>query len=252
MKKWIGFLALIIPLFSTAQPVITFQNEIHDFGEIVEGKVATHEFVFTNTGNAPLIIQNVQASCGCTSPFWTKEPIMPGKTGTVKASYNSEGRPGPFHKSLTVTSNASNTPNKVLYIRGQVVSRDKKIYSDEEKARSPIAYAAKNVYKVGKLEVGQAGTAKVNVTNMGKSPLEFTDLQSMCGCVTFQVSKPSIAPGESAVVELTIRPRVEGPIKEEVTLHSNDILNQGLKIIIEGEAVPTMNRIMGGGSNPFK
>ena len=69
-----------------------------------------------------MIISNVQASCGCTTPKWTNEPVAPGKTGVITASYNSSGRPGPFTKSITVTSNAKSTP-KVLTINGVVEAK---------------------------------------------------------------------------------------------------------------------------------
>ena len=66
-----------------------------------------------------MVISNVQASCGCTTPKWTKEPIKPGESGAVTAIYNSKGRPGTFNKAITITSNAK-TPQKVLFIKGNV------------------------------------------------------------------------------------------------------------------------------------
>ena len=66
-----------------------------------------------------MVISNAQASCGCTTPDWTKEPVMPGKTGKVTASFNSQGRPGNFSKTVTVVSN-SETPQIVLTIKGEV------------------------------------------------------------------------------------------------------------------------------------
>lgn len=111
----------------TTQPeskaVISFECELHDFGHIPEGTIATFEFKLKNTGTDPLIITEVKASCGCTTPDWTKEPILPGKTGFVKASFNSKGRVGNFSKSITVTSNTKNSP-KVLTIKG-VVDKEK-------------------------------------------------------------------------------------------------------------------------------
>jgi hypothetical protein len=94
-----------------------FSNEVHDFGTVAEGPAADYEFQFKNTGKEPLIIETVHASCGCTTPSYSKEPIAPGKSGTIKASYNTVGRPGPFTKSITVTSNAG---TKVLTIKGSV------------------------------------------------------------------------------------------------------------------------------------
>lgn len=100
-------------------PEIQFEEESHEFGNIKEGTMATYEFKFKNTGKEPLILTNVQASCGCTTPSWTREPIAPGKSGVITATYNSNGRPGSFSKSITVTSNAQ-TATKVLSIRGFV------------------------------------------------------------------------------------------------------------------------------------
>ena len=96
-----------------------FETEVHDFGTVKEGVQAEHTFKFTNIGKEPLVITNVQASCGCTTPTWTKEPIKPGAQGSVTAIYNSKGRPGNFNKAVTVTSNAK-TPQKVLFIKGNV------------------------------------------------------------------------------------------------------------------------------------
>lgn len=97
---------------------IKFEKETHDFGAIPQGTPATYEFSFKNTGKTPLIITNASASCGCTTPDWTREPIKPGKTGTVKATYNAAS-PGSFTKSVTVVSNAKNS-TVILYLKGDV------------------------------------------------------------------------------------------------------------------------------------
>ena len=104
---------------AAAQPVdaIKFVSEIHDFGTIPEGPAADHEFVFTNTGKEPVIIQRAQPSCGCTTPSYSKDPILPGKTGSIKASYATQGRPNAFTKTITVVTNLG---TKVLTIKGNV------------------------------------------------------------------------------------------------------------------------------------
>ncbi|RYE23539.1 MAG: DUF1573 domain-containing protein [Sphingobacteriales bacterium] len=96
---------------------LAFKTEVHDFGTIAEGPAADYEFTFTNTGKEPILIQHVQASCGCTTPSYSKDPVLPGKQGSIKASYNTAGRPNAFTKTITVTSNAG---NKVLTIKGVV------------------------------------------------------------------------------------------------------------------------------------
>lgn len=84
--------------------VFAWDNTTHDFGKIKQGTPVTHEFKFTNTGKAPLVITNVQASCGCTTPAWTKDPVMPGGQGFIKATYNAASV-GAFNKTVTVTAN---------------------------------------------------------------------------------------------------------------------------------------------------
>ena len=102
---------------------ISFAEPSHNFGSLPEGPSAEHEFVFTNTGKEPIVIQRVQASCGCTTPSYTKEPVAPGQKGSIKAAYNTSGRPGAFTKTLTVFYNVgSNTTtlSKTLTISGSV------------------------------------------------------------------------------------------------------------------------------------
>ncbi len=96
---------------------IAFKNDSYDFGTVSEGPSAEHVFTFTNTGKEPLIIERVQPSCGCTAPDWTKEPIAPGKTGMVKATYGTQGRPGHFEKTMTVFTNAG---TKLVSFKGTV------------------------------------------------------------------------------------------------------------------------------------
>jgi hypothetical protein len=86
-------------------PVAQFETVDHDFGTITEGQVVEHTYAFKNTGQAPLIIQNAQGSCGCTVPDWSKEPIPVGGTGFVKAKFDSNGKPNIQNKTVTVTAN---------------------------------------------------------------------------------------------------------------------------------------------------
>ncbi len=102
-------------------PQIEFAEQVHDYGKVKKGGDGNCEFVFTNTGNEPLILSNVKASCGCTVPTWTKEPIMPGKTGTIKVRYNTNTSPQSFTKTITVSSNSINAPRLTLKIKGTIV-----------------------------------------------------------------------------------------------------------------------------------
>lgn len=101
-------------------PQIQFEKESHDYGTIENGANGDCVFVFKNTGNEPLVLENVKGSCSCTVPKWTTEPILPGKTGEIKVHYNT-GNTGPISKTVTITSNAVNEPVKVVRIKGTVL-----------------------------------------------------------------------------------------------------------------------------------
>ena len=103
-------------------PVMTFDEKTYDFGTIkeVDGPV-THSFEFTNTGDEPLVIINVNASCGCTRPEYSKEPIKPVKSGKIKVTFNPAGRPGEFSKDVKIRTNGSKRP--ILKITGIVIPK---------------------------------------------------------------------------------------------------------------------------------
>ncbi|NTW31974.1 MAG: DUF1573 domain-containing protein [Bacteroidetes bacterium] len=99
---------------------ITFESLVHDYGTVQKGADGNCEFQFTNTGKEPLILSDVKSSCGCTVPSWTKEPVLPGKTGIIKVNYTKTNVVGTISKQITVTSNAT-TETVVLSIKGTVV-----------------------------------------------------------------------------------------------------------------------------------
>lgn len=105
----------------SAKDSIVFVSTTHDYGTIVQGADGNSEFKFTNKGKSPIILSNVKASCGCTVPEWPKEPILPGKTSSIKVSYNT-ANVGSFAKTITVSSNAVNS-TVVLTIKGNVTPK---------------------------------------------------------------------------------------------------------------------------------
>ena len=125
MKKIFTVMAsmLMAATMMAQEPVITFEKTTHDFGKINEadGRVTT-VFNFKNEGMTPLVLSNVRASCGCTTPKWNREPIEPGATGAITVTYNPNGRPGKFSKTVTITSNAKEATTRV-YIKGEVIPK---------------------------------------------------------------------------------------------------------------------------------
>src|ERR1017187_5361995 len=106
-------------------PVIQFDVLVHDFGTMREGDVIDCVFKFTNKGDAPLIVEDVEQPCGCTVPSWSKEPIMPGRSGEIKVLYNSKDRPGIFRKTLAVKTNAIFKTKEplLLMVKGDVLTK---------------------------------------------------------------------------------------------------------------------------------
>ncbi len=89
-------------------PVMTFNETVHDFGDINEGDVAETTFKFKNTGKTDLIITNIKGSCGCTVPSnWKKEPIKPGEESEFTVKFNSRNKPNKQHKTVTITANTA-------------------------------------------------------------------------------------------------------------------------------------------------
>ena len=138
MKKL--FTLIIIMLFGVSsysqeglikKAEITFDKTIINYGTIDKGANGVRDFVFTNTGNAPLIISNVKSTCGCTIPKKPEKPILPGESDKIQVKYDTK-RIGFIRKSISVTSNASN-PSVVLKITGQVIADTKKTGLENKK-----------------------------------------------------------------------------------------------------------------------
>ena len=132
MKKlWISLLLAASTSAVFAQKGAVFQfkdkNDTYDFGKVKEGEKVTHTYEFTNTGDQPLQILRVEASCGCTQPDWTKTPVLPGKTGKVSVVFNSEDKVGRTIKEITIQSNAvlpdKNKERYTLFLKGEVIKK---------------------------------------------------------------------------------------------------------------------------------
>ncbi len=123
------------PNANVVGPKIQFEEKSHDFGEITEGTYATFVFNFTNVGDKPLLLKDVRPSCGCTASEWTREPVMPGEKGMIKAVFNSNGYGGrEFFKSITVTFNANENNTEVIFFKGKVKPKP----AEPETPQSPV------------------------------------------------------------------------------------------------------------------
>ena len=105
-------------------PVIAWTSITHDFGDIYQGDKVEHTFEFTNTGNEPLVITNVEVTCGCTVPKgWTRDPILPGSKAEIVIAFNSSGKYGRQNKVATIISNATNPEASQLTFSANVLEK---------------------------------------------------------------------------------------------------------------------------------
>lgn len=154
--------------------VLEFINNDFDFGEIKEEDgPAIHEFEFENKGTAPLIISNVKASCGCTTPGWSKEPVLPGERGFVKAQYNPRNRPGNFRKTLTITTNGEPTVVRA-YIKGKVIPKVKSLEEQMAVKIGNTRFKSRSV-NMGRVTTEKKVTKSFDIYNDSADTLQLLD-----------------------------------------------------------------------------
>jgi hypothetical protein len=108
--------------YTTDGSDIRYEAITYDFGKIKEGEKINHSFKFTNMGKSPLIITNATASCGCTTPVWPKNPVLPGDTGSIAVTFNSAGKSGLQDKQIKITAN-SQPAESMVHLIGEVLTK---------------------------------------------------------------------------------------------------------------------------------
>lgn len=206
-----------------AQPLI-FNETVHDFGTIDEnGGNADFEFTFTNNSGRPVNIVSVAASCGCTTPGWTKETIGNGKKGSVKASFDPRGRPGYFNKTLTVNTNL-NGPPIVLQIKGSVATEEMKNDIGRLTASSGSLNMRANEINFGKIFINRpAVSQEVTLYNSGNKTIR---IDSIGSTDYLQVEIPdSIQPRQKTIMKVTYNAMLRnqyGFLSDKIVLVTND------------------------------
>ena len=230
MNKAFSLLFIIISttVFAQQAKVLQFKEEIFDFGMVPEeGGPVTHEFVFTNNSGRAIKILTVQASCGCTTPDWTKEAVQPGKTGFIQASYNPKGRPGYFNKSLTVTTDYE--PNPImLQIKGQVSTDAKPVESDYAIANGNLRLKS-SAFNMGKVLIKDEYVVRdFAIMNGGARPLSFTGTYVTPKYIKVEADPKVIAPGAKGKVRISYNGKMKnqyGFQSDNVEIHTDDETN---------------------------
>lgn len=201
IKRSILSAALLTALFGAKAQMISFPVETHNFGTIqeVNGDVS-HEFNFTNTGESALVIHRVVTTCGCTTPEWTKTPIAPGKSGSIRVTYDPSNRPGVIDKGISVYSNSKKGVVR-LRIKGSVAAK-------KEEAREPFPIKmgdlhlksnSMNFHEIGKTE---EKTSWIEVTNVGKETIDLS-FSHVPPHLYLQANPQRLAPNQLGMIFIT-------------------------------------------------
>ncbi|MFY0627379.1 MAG: DUF1573 domain-containing protein [Reichenbachiella sp.] len=201
----LSFLLISFVSLGQEKSQMDFVETEHDFGEIKESDgPAIYEFEFVNNRDTPIIISGVKASCGCTTPAWSKEPVLPGEKGFIKAQYNPRNRPGSFRKTLTVTANVE-SGRVYLYIKGKVIPRIKTI---EEKLPFLIGdiRMKSRVLNFSRITTKEIVEKSFDVYNAGEDTLQFLDKIDGPDFVKISFSELKIAPKQTVQMLVTYNP----------------------------------------------
>jgi len=248
MKKTsLLFIAMALSTILFAQkPVIAFDITSHDFGKIEEeeGK-ATIVFNFTNKGNAPMVVSRVQASCGCTTPTWTKEPIEPGRKGSITVTYNPVGRPGAFSKSIAVYSNASEEQVNLM-IRGEVIP---KVTSDNESMPLTMGdLRLKNkIVQMNNIEKGKSQVRVLEIQNGTNNDVR-TTIESLPSYITAVVTPDVLKPKAEGKITFTLNTKVcptWGPLADDVyvVLNGQRKYNDEYKVTLYSNIIEDFSKL---------
>jgi hypothetical protein len=207
---------------------LLFKEETFDFGAVAEDKgPVNHEFVFTNTTSRPIKILTVQASCGCTTPGWSKEPVEPGKTGFIQASFNPKGRPGFFNKSLTVTTDLEASPI-ILQIKGQVSNDAKPNEADYQIVNGALRLKGSS-FNMGKVFIKDEYVVReFSVVNGSTKPITFSGTFVSPKHIRVDAYPKVLPPGEKGTVKISYNGKLKneyGFQSDNVELHTDDEVN---------------------------
>jgi hypothetical protein len=217
--------------FAKKAALIEFAQKSHDFGQVPEQEgPVTHTFEFANTGEVPIRILGVKASCGCTTPDWSKEEIAPDEKGFVVAQYDPSNRPGVFNKTLTVNTSAE--PNIVmLTIKGTVKPRPRTAIDDfpTEMGNLRVKYRG---FNMGKVTSEAPVTKSFEVYNQGDQPLLFSDKVIAPDYLTVSFKPQEIPANSRGEIVLTydVPARNElGWVSDNLVLFTNEAEGENMK-----------------------
>ncbi|MDR2814248.1 MAG: DUF1573 domain-containing protein [Prevotellaceae bacterium] len=230
MKKILTITAsCLISVGALAQ--MQFTKTAHDFGQVPEtGGNITYRFEFTNVGKVPVIITNVESSCGCTTPEWTKEPVLPGKKGFVKAIFDPKDRPGIFEKEITVTTK---TEQVKLEISGEVLPKAKGVADLYPRVIGTLRLKSLNIPFANIYHTATA-TDSLPVINTGSAAVRIA-FESVPAHLSVSARPQTLGAGEKGSIVCTYHAAKKndwGYVTDKVSLTLNGAGGKGSELVV--------------------
>jgi len=242
MKKVFLFIAVIFAGATLksqyAQTAIQVSPSEHDFGTFKEeaGR-QTYDFIVTNTGNSPLVLQNVVASCGCTTPEWTKAPIAPGAKGKVTAIYDPKDRPGQFNRTLSVYSNAK-PEVVVLTIKGTVTPREKTVEELYTFLVGNVRFES-NHMAFTNVKKTEKKIRVMKIVNPSPAPVKI-EFEATTPHLTLKANPLTLKPGEKGMIEGTYdatKNQSWGNVTDMVKVKLNGVVQENVYYVVSANLV---------------
>ena len=210
-------------LNATKVPKISFDERIYDFGVVSREDLPHHRFIFNNTGQADLVISEVDSSCGCTAALLSAETIPPDGRGEIDVSFNPQGRRGKQKQTVSVYSNAENEPIAQLTVKGTVMA---------------AVDVSPNGLLFGSVNNQQATTKRIRVLDSGEETLKITLIETSSPFLTTEVGPVYLGKVINYDVKVTLQPGARvGKFQETLTIHTNNELQPRLSVSIEGNVL---------------
>ena len=221
--------------FAQDAPLIDFKTTEWDFGTFrEEAGPQKHRFEFTNKGKGALKVSNVQASCGCTTPGWSKEEVKPGQTGYVEAEYNPQGRPGTFEKTLTVSTNAVGQEQVVLHIKGFVTEHVKTASEIYPRKFGKVRLVSEYL-NLGRVSPDKEGKQTFKIYNDYDKEITFAPLVSTAKHFKAEISPLKIGPTQTADITITYDTKIKndwGYANDPIDLTVTDSATHAVKLYV--------------------
>lgn len=229
------FLFFYSSLLSAQTQLIEFNKTIHDFGDIMinSGKYE-YTFTFKNLYNQPVVIQTVISSCGCTSPIWTKGPVLPGKSGKIAVTFKNDQGAYPFDKALTVYITGVRKPI-ILRIKGVVHDKQKSLKELFPDSIGDLSFRNSFIY-LGNIAQGEIKTDEIEVANTTDHPIDIS-FQNLSNGLSLKIDPSTIEPGKRAVIQIMIDTSKEvqwGSTEyiSGISINGKDLLDRYIRILV--------------------